>query len=81
MPGKTHRPARVFRILAPISPDFPPAARRDAAQPLRRTRGGTHRPALAYRVKRAEELLPSATTADNSPELRLALEIARTVLG
>ncbi|MET9433058.1 helix-turn-helix domain-containing protein [Streptomyces sp. NPDC006551] len=32
---------------------------------------------ITYRVKRAEELLPAATTAGNSLELRLALEIAQ----
>ncbi|MFG2771000.1 PucR family transcriptional regulator [Streptomyces sp. NPDC048350] len=32
---------------------------------------------VTYRVKRAEELLPGATTAGNSLELRVALEIAR----
>ncbi|MEU6328343.1 hypothetical protein ABZ851_13825 [Streptomyces sp. NPDC047049] len=36
---------------------------------------------VTYRVKRAEELLPTAATADNSRELRVALEIARTLLG
>ncbi|MFJ8669937.1 PucR family transcriptional regulator [Streptomyces sp. NPDC093600] len=32
---------------------------------------------VTYRVRRAEELLPTATTASDSLELRLALEIAR----
>ncbi|MGW0314926.1 PucR family transcriptional regulator [Streptomyces flavidovirens] len=32
---------------------------------------------ITYRVKRAEELLPAVTTAGNSLELRLALEIAQ----
>lgn len=32
---------------------------------------------ITYRVKRAEELLPAATTAGHSLELRLALEIAQ----
>ncbi|MGW3008605.1 PucR family transcriptional regulator [Streptomyces sp. NPDC001219] len=36
---------------------------------------------VTYRVRRAEELLPSATTAGSTLELRLALEIARTLLG
>ncbi|WP_369276457.1 helix-turn-helix domain-containing protein [Streptomyces sp. R11] len=31
---------------------------------------------VTYRVKRAEELLPAATTAGSSLELRVALEIA-----
>jgi hypothetical protein len=34
---------------------------------------------VTYRVKRAEELLPTANDAGNSLELRLALELARTL--
>ncbi|MCZ1011719.1 helix-turn-helix domain-containing protein [Streptomyces lydicus] len=50
---------------------------------LRAVAGTLHvaRNTVTYRVKRAEELLPTAATAVNSLELRLALEIARTLLG
>ncbi|QHC23775.1 hypothetical protein GR130_22850 [Streptomyces sp. GS7] len=36
---------------------------------------------VTYRVKRAEEHLPTATIPDSTLELRLALEISRTLLG
>lgn len=49
---------------------------------LRAAAGALHvaRNTVTYRVKRAEELLPTATTAGSTLELRLALEIARTLL-
>ncbi|WP_329170020.1 helix-turn-helix domain-containing protein [Streptomyces decoyicus] len=50
---------------------------------LRAAAGALHvaRNTVTYRVKRAEELLPTPTTPGNTLELRLALEIARTLLG
>ncbi|MFG2095749.1 PucR family transcriptional regulator [Streptomyces sp. NPDC048612] len=50
---------------------------------LRAAAGTLHvaRNTVTYRVKRAEELLPAATTAGSTLELRLALETARTLLG
>ncbi|MGY5123178.1 helix-turn-helix domain-containing protein [Streptomyces nigrescens] len=33
---------------------------------------------VTYRVKRAQELLPSTTLTDSTLELRLALELARS---
>ncbi len=49
---------------------------------LRAAAGTLHvaRNTVTYRVKRAEELLPPCTTAASTLELRLALEIARTLL-
>ncbi|MER0484940.1 helix-turn-helix domain-containing protein [Streptomyces sp. Edi2] len=54
-----------------------------AERSLRAAAGTLHvaRNTVTYRVKRAEELLPTATTTDNTLELRLALEIARALLG
>ncbi|MGW7245313.1 PucR family transcriptional regulator [Streptomyces decoyicus] len=50
---------------------------------LRAAAGALHvaRNTVTYRVKRAEELLPAPTTPGSTLELRLALEIARTLLG
>ncbi|MFJ6789410.1 PucR family transcriptional regulator [Streptomyces angustmyceticus] len=50
---------------------------------LRAAAGALHvaRNTVTYRVKRAEELLPTATTTGSTLELRLALELARTLLG
>ncbi|SEE13722.1 PucR C-terminal helix-turn-helix domain-containing protein [Streptomyces sp. 2133.1] len=55
----------------------------DQEASLRATAGTLHvaRNTVTYRVKRAEELLATATAAGNSLKLRLALEIARTLLG
>jgi DNA-binding PucR family transcriptional regulator len=36
---------------------------------------------VTYRVKRAQELLPASSSAGDSLELRLALEIAHTLYG
>ncbi|MCF3142876.1 PucR family transcriptional regulator [Streptomyces platensis] len=50
---------------------------------LRAAAGTLHvaRNTITYRVKRAEELLPPSTTTGSTLELRLALEIARFLLG
>ncbi|MFD9207409.1 PucR family transcriptional regulator [Streptomyces sioyaensis] len=50
---------------------------------LRAAAGTLHvaRNTVTYRVKRAEELLPPATLTGSTLELRLALELARTLLG
>ncbi|ARF53597.1 PucR family transcriptional regulator [Streptomyces gilvosporeus] len=50
---------------------------------LRAAAGALHvaRNTVTYRVKRAEELLPSSTTAAGTLELRVALELAPFLLG